>query len=198
MTGALVTHEAGRRRRACDGDHHDGGGDPVVEPALHRDQLTDAGGDDGVGDHRDPEGGVGGREGGAHEECQPQPQARPEPRGQSPPEQHGQGQPDGEEADVAPDVTAQVAQRQTGGVREEHPDQGDLDEWGERSRLLRPLDQPGPCERGADDDEHDRRRQVGAGQSLGDEPPAEQGGRDDDEGADVHGRSSCSGCRCTT
>jgi hypothetical protein len=189
VAGSLVPLESGRSRCAGDGDHDDRGDDAVVEAALDGDHLTDPGGDDRVGHHGDAEGGVRRREGSADEESQPQAQLRPEPGGQRPAEQHGERQPDAEQAEVPPDIAAQLPDRQPGGIGEEHPDERDLDEHDERPRLLGTFHQAGPRECGTDGDEEDGGRQVGACEPLREHTPAEECRGDDDDRGGFHRRA---------
>jgi hypothetical protein len=56
-----------------------------------------------------------------------------------------------------------------------------------------PSTRPAQASGGTDDDEHDRRGQVGPGEALGEQAPTEQRGREDDDHGDVQRSSFRSG-----
>jgi hypothetical protein len=104
--------------RAGDGDQHERGGDPVVEPALDVDQPPDPGRDRPVDHHARAEGGIGRRERRADEQGEPD-VAHP---GQDEREQRaqadGQRQPDAQQPQAQSQVRPQLMQPDPGGVRE--------------------------------------------------------------------------------
>ena len=119
--------------RAGDGEHDDRGGDAVVEAAFDRDQLADPRRHRRIRHHGYSECGVGRGKRRADEEGQPEPELGKEPGGQGPPEHNRQRQADSQQPHVAAHVPAQLLERQAGGVGEEHPHQGDLDNRGDSS-----------------------------------------------------------------
>ena len=121
-----------------------------------------------------PECGVGRGQRRADEQGQPEPELGEEPGGQGPPEHDRQGQADAQQPHVAAHVPAQLLERQAGGVGEEHPHQGDLDQRGDTLRGRRAMDQPGPGQGRADSGEHDRSGQVRLLQPRRHQRPREQ------------------------
>ena len=119
-----------------------------------------------------------------------EPELGEEPGGQGPPEHNRQRQADSQQPHVAAHVPAQLLERQAGGVGEEHPHQGDLDNRGDSRRGRRAIDQPGPGQGRADSGEHDGSGQVRLLQPRRNQRPREQGGGDEDNDRQLHDGSA--------
>ena len=132
--------------RAGDREHDDRGGDAVVEAALDGDQLADARRHHRVRHHGHPQRGVGGGQRRADEQGQPQPERREEPGGQAPPE-HDRSAAGRWPAAArsGPTSRAQLMHAEAGGVGEQHPHQGDLDQRRDRLRRRGAWTSPAPA-----------------------------------------------------
>jgi hypothetical protein len=83
-----------------DGEEDDQQGDahPVIETALDVEALADAGGEPRVGDHRQPQGGIGGGQHGGQRGGGPQVQLGEQDQGGQGADHDGEGQTDSEQS----------------------------------------------------------------------------------------------------
>jgi hypothetical protein len=90
----------------------------------------------------------------------------------------GEGQPDTQQPHDPSEVVAHLTERDACSVGEQHPHQGDLDEGLQRLCHRRRIDEARGGEQPTDGDEDDRRGQVRALETTGNDAPQEQHHRD--------------------
>ena len=185
----LSLHDAELARRHRQHEHHDRGGDAVVEPALDVERPPYAQWDALVVDHLDAEGGVRRSERGTHEAGERPRQADEHPPGEETAEDHRQHEADRQQPDRDREIAPELRQVHPHGVGEQHEGQrhlghdvdgGRVDVDGQRSPVRVRQQVPG-------DREHERPGDVVSRQRARHGRPSEHQQRQHCDGRLGHG-----------